>query len=164
VITVTPLRPDEMRTALAAFATGVAVVSCAVAGGWRGTTVNSLTSVSLDPPLLLVCLQRDGRAVDAVRRAGRFGVSILSAHQQAVAEAFARAGGEDRPGVRLDHGPGDVPLIGDAIAQLVCAVQQEVLAGDHVVLFGRIESVARHPGRPLCFYGRGYGGFDGDPG
>ncbi|RKS78743.1 flavin reductase (DIM6/NTAB) family NADH-FMN oxidoreductase RutF [Actinomadura pelletieri DSM 43383] len=143
--------PLTMRRAMGRFATGVAVVTTSVDGTPHGMTVNSLTSVSLDPPLLLVCLTTGARSTDAVVRAGRFAVSILSARQEQLALRFARRGEDHFAGLEVTHGRHEVPVIPDAFAHLECDVERHFTAGDHVVVIGQVRSICEREGEPLGF-------------
>jgi flavin reductase (DIM6/NTAB) family NADH-FMN oxidoreductase RutF len=93
--------PTTYRQVMGCFATGVAVVATAANGELCGLTVNSLTSVSLDPPLLLVCLNHDSRTLAAVRAVGRFSVSLLACGQKRLSNSFARRGGDHFAGYGL---------------------------------------------------------------
>ncbi len=146
-----------MRNAMGMFATGVAVVTTIAGGQPHGMTVNSLTSVSLDPALLLVCLTNDARSTAAVVGAGRMAVSILSSHQEAVAVRFAARGQDHFGRLPLEYGTHTVPVVPDALVHLECAVRQQVVAGDHLVVFGQVERVCRRPGAPLLFLSGRFG-------
>ncbi|WP_116204595.1 flavin reductase family protein [Amycolatopsis circi] len=145
--------PMTMRRTMGRFATGVAVVTTRAAGVPHGMTVNSLTSVSLDPPLLLVCLTTGARSTDAVLEAGRFAVNILSARQEQLALRFARRGEDHFAGLEVTEGRHRVPVIPDAFAHLECDVERHLVAGDHVVVFGHVRSVCERDGEPLAFHG-----------
>src|SRR5579875_1081443 len=118
----TGLPPEEFRHSMARFTTGVCVVSALDAeGGPQGMTLNSLTSVSLEPPTLLVCLARGGRTTKAVVDAERFAISVLSARQEPIARSFARHGEEHFSGLPLAFGCHDVPVVPAALVHLECA-------------------------------------------
>jgi flavin reductase (DIM6/NTAB) family NADH-FMN oxidoreductase RutF len=148
----------RLRTVLSGFATGVTVVT--VAGDHpHGMTANSFTSVSLDPPLVLVCVKHDARLHQALGAAGAFGVSVLAADQERIARYFSHA---DRPRglaqfAAVDWSPGGetgVPLISDALAWLECTLWQVYEGGDHSIFLGRLVSaVQRTATEPLLFYG-----------
>jgi flavin reductase (DIM6/NTAB) family NADH-FMN oxidoreductase RutF len=148
-----------LRRTMGRFATGVAVITTEYHGQRHGMTVNSLTSVSLDPPMLLVSFTRGSRTANAVSRAACFGVNVLSARQEAISNHFARRGEDHFAEVPLDHGPLGVPLISNAIAQLVCTVGREIDAGDHVIVLGDIVHARHRNGLPLCFFSGTYGDF-----
>jgi flavin reductase (DIM6/NTAB) family NADH-FMN oxidoreductase RutF len=153
---------SEFRTVMGRFVTGVTVVTVRDGQGPHGVTVNSFTSLSLEPPMILVCLRRTGRSAAALRRSEHFGVSILGAEQEPLGRFFART---DRPSGsdafdRVAHrtGIGGVPLIDGAAAQLECQVRQRIRAGDHLMYVGEVvglqvdgdvDSLAFHRGRFL---------------
>jgi flavin reductase (DIM6/NTAB) family NADH-FMN oxidoreductase RutF len=142
-----------MRQVMGRFATGVAIITTGADGVPHGMTVNSLTSVSLRPPLLLVCLTAGARSTDAVRQAGRFVVNILSARQEELARRFARPGADHFAGLRVTHGSHQVPVIPDALAHLECDTHQRVTAGDHLIVIGEVVAVCERDGAPLGFHG-----------
>lgn len=152
----TDLDPRQLRDAFGAFATGVTIVSGIDPGGSRvGLTANSFTSVSLDPPLLLVCPARGASALPALRASGRFAVNVLTLDQQDVAEAFTRRG-IDRFGVcglwSDWHG---LPILDGAMANFVCDVHAELDGGDHAILVGRIRALRTVPGTEPLLYLQG---------
>jgi flavin reductase (DIM6/NTAB) family NADH-FMN oxidoreductase RutF len=111
------------------FATGVAVITTTgLEGEQHGMTVNSLTSVSLAPHLLLVCFSLGSRTAAAISENGKFGVNILSERQLAISRRFATQGTDHFADVPTDDGPLDVPLISNAVAQVVCTVSHEIEA------------------------------------
>jgi flavin reductase (DIM6/NTAB) family NADH-FMN oxidoreductase RutF len=149
----TAIEPLTMRRTIGRFATGVAVVTTLDGREPHGMTVNSLTSVSLTPPLLLVCLTTGARTTDAVVNAGRFAVNILSARQEEIALRFARRGADHFQGLELTYGDHAVPVVPDALAHLECAVERHFDAGDHLVVIGQVDRVCDREGEPLAFRG-----------
>lgn len=143
--------PGTYRQVMGCFTTGVAVVATAANGELCGMTVNSLTSVSLDPPLLLFCLMHDSRTLAAVRAVGRFSVSLLGCGQKQLSNSFARRGGDHFAGAayRLEDG---LPMFPGCIATLMCSVHVVYESGDHDIVVGRVESCAENGGNPLVFY------------
>ncbi|NBE50141.1 flavin reductase family protein [Streptomyces boluensis] len=150
---VSAVDPMAMRRTMGRFATGVAVVTTSVDGTPHGMTVNSLTSVSLQPPLLLVCLTTGARTTEAVTSSGRFAVNILSARQEHLAMRFAKRGADHFQGLDVIHGRHQVPVIPDAFAHLECAVERHFTAGDHIVVIGEVLDVCERDGAPLGFLG-----------
>lgn len=157
---------DEFRRVMGHFATGVTVVTTFDNDLPKGVTVNALSSVSLEPPLVLVALDRTRRIVPALRAAGRFAVNILSEEQQPLSECFAGAAAvPDREafcGAAWHPGPTGLPLLDGAVATLECTISDVVSAGDHDLFIGRVESLAtadRHP-MPLLYYRRRYVRFE----
>ncbi|HMN97834.1 MAG TPA: flavin reductase [Miltoncostaeaceae bacterium] len=158
--------PALLRRTMGHFATGVTVVTARDrAGRTFGTTANSLTSVSLEPPLLLVCLTHGSETLAAIRDAGRFGVNVLRAGQRDLSERFARpADARTWFGVRT-HVSGGVPVLDDALAALECELHETVEAGDHHVVFGRVlaaDHIDDDPA-PLLYFRGGYAGLGDEP-
>ncbi len=118
-------------------------------------TVSAFSSVSLDPPLVLVCIARKASNHERIARAGRFGVSVLSAAQQALSNRFAGYGGEDAV-VSWEQEGRTTPTIRGAIAWMDCVVERAVEAGDHTVYFGRVEALGSSDGAPLTYWRGAY--------
>ena len=140
------------------WATGVAVVTSRDENGPRGATTNALTSLSLDPPLVLVALDRDSNTLRAVRASGHFCVNVLAAGQEEVARRFAtKASGEEKlAGVPHELAEG-MPVLDGVLAWLVCALEQELEGGDHAILVGRpLEADDDPDAQPLVFFGARY--------
>jgi flavin reductase (DIM6/NTAB) family NADH-FMN oxidoreductase RutF len=144
--------PRALREAFGAFATGVTVVTGIDSEGNRvGLTANSFTSVSLDPPLLLVCPARTASALPALQASWRFAVNVLALDQQSVAERFTMRGVDrfDDPGWSLWHG---LPVLADTCASFVCSVHAVLDGGDHAILVGRVEALrVSHEAEPLLY-------------
>lgn len=146
----TPLR---MRKALGRFASGVTIVTTAEsddATSVHGMTANAFTSVSLDPPLVLVSVSTRARMDAKIRATGRYGVSILAGDQEPLSLHFAGAS-EDPDLVRFTWRKG-VPLLDGALVHLSCSVADSHPAGDHTLHIGRVEELWYDDGRPLLFY------------
>lgn len=145
----------DFRTAVSQFATGITVVTAEDGDRVRGMTCNSFTSVSLDPPTILVSL-RPGDTHRAVHAAGSFGVSVLRAEHQAYSAYFAGAAHSGpRPALirrRL------VPTLRDSLAWFECAVESCVEVHDHTLFVGRVQACAARHGSPLIFYSSRYHG------
>jgi len=147
---------SEFRLALGQFATGVTVVTAERGPGQvHGMTANSLTSVSLDPLLILICVSHVAQLLPLVRRQKRFGVNILKDHQRAISEYFARteenAETEKRLGVRYRWTQTGIPLLEGALAHLACKVVASHAAGDHTIFVAEVESVEVYDGEPLLY-------------
>ncbi len=133
--------PRALRNAFGAFLTGVTVVTTRnAAGDPIGFTANSFTSVSLDPPLLLVCLAKTSRNFDAMTGSTGFAVNILSEAQKDVSNTFARPVEDRFAAVSWRDGPHGSPIFADVSAWFDCSTHQVVEAGDHVILIGRVEA------------------------
>lgn len=144
------------RDALGCFTTGVAVVTAVAEGAPPiGITVNSFTSVSLDPPLVLICLARSAQSFDAFTEAEHFAISILAEDQQDLSVRFSRRDLDDRwAGVATERWDSGAPILTGALAAFECAREAEFDGGDHVILVGRVLRLASQAGRPLL-YARG---------
>jgi flavin reductase (DIM6/NTAB) family NADH-FMN oxidoreductase RutF len=147
----------ELRRAFAQFATGITVVTArAPDGSPVGLTVNSFTSVSLDPPLALWCLGRASANHDAFRLAERHLINVLAADQLEVARRFASRGPERFAGQRFSVTDTGLPRLDGCVAWFECATRSRHDEGDHVILVGRIDSFEVAPGRPLIFHDSRY--------
>ena len=152
-----PTESAAFREALARFASGVTIVTAGGEVGPAGFTATGFTSVSLVPPLILVCVGKRASAHGSVVGAARFGVSILSEHQASIAEQFARSGVDRFENVPLRNSR--VPLIDGAVASLECRRYAHHDAGDHTLLLGEVLETWIGTGRPLLHYLRRFGGF-----
>ncbi|MGW0949210.1 flavin reductase family protein [Streptomyces sp. NPDC002623] len=147
--------PAELRRVYGCFPSGVAAI-CAVGddGVPDGMAVSSFTSVSLDPPLVSVCMQNTSTTWPRLRGAARLGVSVLAEGQDAVARSLAARGGDRFAGVEWSVTEGGAVLVGGAAAWLDCEVEGEYAAGDHTVVLLRVRSLSGDPERaPLVFHG-----------
>nr|WP_321444309.1 flavin reductase family protein [uncultured Cohaesibacter sp.] len=147
----------EFRQALGAFATGITVASTLDKDGRpHGLTVNSFNSVSLDPPLVLWSLNKQSHQLGIFAESGFYGISILADDQMEISNRFA-AMIEDRfEGVSWHKGQTGAPLLDGALATFDCKVEKIVEGGDHVILIGRVLTVAKRDGVPLLYYEGGY--------
>lgn len=147
----TPVPPEALKAATGAFPTGVAVVTTRVAGAPVGMTVSSFTSVSLDPPLVLVCLARTAAALPAFKVGTPMGINILAAHQEELAMAFVRPFDERFRGVPVQHGPNDVPLLEDAASWMSGHVARIYEGGDHLIVVCRLHAAHASGRTPLLY-------------
>ena len=148
--------PDRrsFRDALGKFATGVAFVTAAPGGEPAGLIVNSLASVSLEPPLVSFCPSRSSLTWARMRTARRFGVSLLGRQHQGFVASATPAGADRFAGLDWEPGPGGAPLLTNALACMECAIVAEHPAGDHWIVVGRVEELRIPPVEdPLVFYG-----------
>jgi flavin reductase (DIM6/NTAB) family NADH-FMN oxidoreductase RutF len=149
--------PKALRNAFGAFATGVTVVTTRQPDGTpRGFTANSFTSVSLDPPLLLVCLAKTAHSAEVFAQAPHFAVNILAEDQKAVSGLFASRTPDKFAQCAWTPGPADMPLIDGSLAQFTCANHHLVDAGDHLILIGRIDHFTTTEGQPLGYFRGNY--------
>jgi flavin reductase (DIM6/NTAB) family NADH-FMN oxidoreductase RutF len=149
----------SFREALSRFASGVVVVTAHTPAGPVGFTASAFASASLEPPLVLVCVGKRASTYAGIVEAPHFGVSVLHAKQEWVAEQFARRQGVERfAGVPL-RATASVPIVDGALAELVCSRHARYDAGDHTILVGRVLESRAGTGRPLVHYARTFGGF-----
>jgi flavin reductase (DIM6/NTAB) family NADH-FMN oxidoreductase RutF len=151
------LRSEEFRRACGRFATGVAVAGVADSeGAPHGLTVSSVASVSLDPPLILICIGHATTSIEFFRAARYFGLSMLAENQRDLSERFARKGHDRFDG--LDWLPGEtgVPLLKGALAHMECALYRREVAGDHDIFIGEAVGAHVQGGDPLVHYASRY--------
>ena len=153
-----PETARAFREALGCFGTGVTVVTTRTADGPMAMTVNSFTSVSLDPPLVLWCPARSSLRHDAFAKATHFSIHIMAEDQQDLALHFARTG-SDFASVDWTDTPEGVPALAGCLARFDCAAHACHEAGDHSVLIGQVTRATTRPGKGLMFKRGQYGGF-----
>ena len=152
-----PLSSDEFRRACSRFATGVTIASVLDSNGTpHGLTVSSFASVSLVPPLVLICLGHAVTMIEAFRAARYFGVSMLTENQRDIADRFARRGHDRFGNTRWHAGATGVPLLDDCLAEIECAVHHRFTAGDHDILVGEMVAARVSHGEPLIHYASRY--------
>lgn len=152
-----PVDDVSFRLALSQFATGVTVVLTRdAAGAPAGLTVSAFSSVSRDPPLVLICVDVRSDAHDPLAQSGIFGVSVLNETQEDVSRRFAWRGPEKFEGFVLEHGETGALLVPGAIAHLECRVVGAHRAGDHTVYVGEVRVIRVVSGRPLIYHCGGY--------
>jgi len=155
---------DGFKRALGQFASGVTIVTTQDRRGEPiGLTVSAFCSASLEPPLVLVCIDERSSAVSAIGESRRFGVSLLAEHQEDISERFARPGDGKFVGLELIRRPTGTALIPDSLAQLDCRLVAPHVAGDHTLFVGEVEYVHVNPGRPLLYHAAGYRRFGDGP-
>jgi len=154
-----PIDPALLRKAFSHYATGVAVIGARGADGAPvGMTVNSFSSVSLDPPLVSFCPARSSHAFPVYAAMRHFSVSILAAEDRTLSDRFARVREEHKwDGVSHRLGEGRVPVLESALAAFECEVAARFNAGDHVIVLGRVLRLAYDGDRaPLLFHASRY--------
>jgi flavin reductase (DIM6/NTAB) family NADH-FMN oxidoreductase RutF len=155
-----PITGAAFREALSQFASGVTIVAAHHPSGPVGFTATGFSSVSLSPPLVLVCVDKGASAHSGVVAADYFGVSILDDRQAWIALQFARSGIDRFDGVPLRISKADrAPLIDGALAHLECRKHTCLEAGDHTILFGEVLEGVVGVGRPLLHFARRFGSF-----
>ena len=154
-----PVTSHQFRHACGRFATGVTIASVLDSSGApHGLTVNSFSSVSLEPPLVLICLGHAVTMIEAFRAARYFGLSVLSDSQRDVSERFARKGHDRFNGTPWHSGETGVPLLDDSLAEIECGVYKRFTAGDHDILVGEMLAARISEGDPLIYYASQYRG------
>lgn len=152
--------PDDFKNALANWASGVSVVATRTDGLVYGMTVSSFTSLSFEPPLILVCLNKASRLGDMIETTGAFTVSILAAAHEHVSNHFATPGREPAETLHpIDHddAPSGLPIVAGAVAYVDCALHKSIDEGDHTIIIGRVTAAdASEELAPLLYCRRGY--------
>jgi len=151
------LDPLEFRKAMAGFATGVTIITLDVEGEVLGMTANAFSSVSLDPPLLLVCVDHSARTHAHLHAKKRFGVNILSENQRVISEYYAQPAhthehAEQEAGARFDRTEQGTPILRGALAYLECRLQSTQEAGDHTIFIAEVQDVVTREGQPLLYF------------
>jgi flavin reductase (DIM6/NTAB) family NADH-FMN oxidoreductase RutF len=147
----------DYRSALGQFATGVTIVTARAKDGHRiGLTVNSFTSVSLDPPLVLWCLSRQATDFAHFHAASRFAVNVLSVRQHHHSRQFATTLADKFTGVESEDASDGSPLLKGATAHFICRVAGRFEGGDHVIILGEVEEYHWNAGEPLVFHSGRY--------
>lgn len=143
----------DLRDALGSFATGVTIVTAIMPSGEpMGFTANSFTSVSLDPPLILVCIAKSAAGYAAYTSADAFCVNILSEDQHDLSGTFARRGADKFVGVSWRQNQTGSPIIDGGVGHFDCSMHQVVDAGDHAILIGRVVGFDANDKAPLCYH------------
>ncbi|MBU6282011.1 flavin reductase family protein [bacterium] len=149
---------SEFRRVLGHFATGVTVVTTLDAEGKpAGLTANAVSSVSLDPPLVLVCVDKKAETAACFAASGVFTVNILSEEQEGLSRRFAKSGPDKFSGVGFHAGGNGAPVLEGALARIECRIRQSVEAGDHVIHIGLAEAIGVEGELdPLLYFRGGY--------
>jgi flavin reductase len=152
-----PITAVAFRQALGQFATGVTVITAERAPGLvHGMTASSFASVSLDPLLILVCIDHRAHMLRLMETQKRFGVSILKDEQKKISSFFAKPEQDEKEeanlGIRFRWTPTGIPLLEGTLAQLGCRIAATHISGDHTIFIGEVESAEIHGGRPLLHF------------
>lgn len=151
------LDPDAFRAALGRFATGITVITALGADGSdHGMTVSAFSSLSLQPPLVLVCIGHDASMYEVLMEAQHFAVNVLSAGQEALARRFAETGAQRFAGIGYSRGDEGMAVLNDVLAHVECRRVATHEAGDHTIIVGETENAVVREGRPLLYYRGGY--------
>ena len=147
----------EFRQVMGRFATGVTIVTTHGADGTPyGLTASAVASISLDPPLVMISIDRKAESFPHFYASKVFAVNILSAEQEALSGAFAKSGGDKFAGVEYETNADGVPLLPGSLAQLECRIAASHEAGDHVIHLGEVERTSVADAEPLLYFSGGY--------
>jgi flavin reductase (DIM6/NTAB) family NADH-FMN oxidoreductase RutF/DNA-binding GntR family transcriptional regulator len=141
---------------------GVTLVTTRTDEGDFGMTASSVTSLSVDPPMMLACLNRSSSTCTAVSRSGAYVVNVLGQGHGHLASQFATQGADKFAGLRLTRGVGGAPVLADALARIECEVVEEVSAATHTIFLGRVVRAEAAEGSPLTYFRGGFGRFEFD--
>jgi flavin reductase (DIM6/NTAB) family NADH-FMN oxidoreductase RutF len=152
-----PVTPAQLRAALGAYPTGVTLVTAIGPDGPSGATANAVISLSLDPPMMLACLDRGSRTLTSVREQGRFGVNALAAGQEELARRFAGKNpvADKWDGVEWSESE-ELPRLPDALMWVACELRDLIDGGDHLILTGNVLAAESRDGQPLLFHRGAY--------
>lgn len=155
-----PVESAEFRRILGHWSTGVAIVCARAPDGHPcGLTANAFCSLSLDPPLVLVCVEKTADSHDCIRAAGAFAISVLASNDELTARRFAANDGNDKfEGVAYHTTPSGSPALDDALAWVDCTVHAVYPGGDHTIFVGAVVGGDAVEGEPLLYYRGGYRG------
>jgi flavin reductase (DIM6/NTAB) family NADH-FMN oxidoreductase RutF len=155
-----PIDTPRFRQVIGHFATGVTVITTAVDGWLHGMTANAITSVSLEPLLLLICVEKSANMHGQLAKTKRFAVNVLSEKQEDISRIFAATTEPEEgrlQGVAFTTGPNGAPLIDNCLAYISCEIAVEHHGGDHTIFIASVtEGEVASEGRPLLFYRGGY--------
>jgi flavin reductase (DIM6/NTAB) family NADH-FMN oxidoreductase RutF len=156
-MSLTTIEQHHFRRVCSKYATGITILTVLDSlGAPHGMTVNSFTSVSLSPPLILVCIDRQTPILSHFKPGTRFGVNVLHEEQKELSTWFARSGHDRFSGMEWRAGETGVPILPGMLATLECEVTQMVEAGDHVVVIGAALHATWREGQPLVYFNSSY--------
>ena len=160
----TVVEPADFRAAMSQFASGVTVVTTKDAAGVPvGFTASAFSSLSLDPPLVLVCLDKRAECYEVFAGADAMGISILAVGQIAIALRFASRGADKfGPGGLIDGDVRQMPLVAGATVQMECAIVERLPGGDHTILIGKVLRAKTFDAQPMVHYNRVFGRFSAE--
>ena len=152
-----PVDKAEFRRALGHFAAGVTVVTANFQGANSGITVTAFSSLSLEPPLVLICIDKKARMHDRLPSGGHFAVNMLADDQELVSREFASSKADPFQTIGYHEGATGAPLIRGAIAAVECKIVDRLEGGDHAIIIGQVEATHVREGKPLLYFRGGYG-------
>jgi len=153
-----PVSKDEFRTALSRFVSGITIVT--ILGEDKvpaGITVSAFASVSLEPPLVLVCIDKRASLHDSLREGRHFAVNILTEDQEHLSRRFASKEQDRFDGCGYREGANGAPILEGSLAYLECIVRHAYPGGDHTIVVGEVEATSVADHKPLAYYRGGYG-------
>ena len=151
------IEKNELRRVMGHFATGVTVITTRSGDGQPyGLTANAFSSVSLEPPLLLVCVDKKAESYPYFEQSKVFTVNILSDHQEAISRRFAVSGGAKFEGVAYHMGANGAPILEGSLAYMECTLYASYEGGDHTIYLGEVQQAETVEHKPLLFYRGGY--------
>lgn len=151
------LDPDAFRAIMGRFATGVTVVTAVDdEGNDHGMTVSAFASLSLEPPLVVICIDHAASMHDLLLTAPYFAVNILTTAQEPLARRFAETGAQKFTGIGFSRGERDLPVLSDVLAHVECRRVAHYDGGDHTIIVGETENAVVRDGRPLLYYRGGF--------
>ena len=151
-----PVATESFRQALSRFASGVTVVTVAAGDELHGMTASAFASVSLQPPRILVCLDKSSRTRALLAEVRDFAVSVLGANQEEISRAFANTGPKPFESSNHKRGENGAPLLDGALAWLECSVAEIIDGGDHDIVLGNVTACTSAEGNPLIYFDRRY--------
>lgn len=149
----------KFRSAMGAFATGVAIVTTRTDEGCHGMAVNSLTALSLDPCQLLFCVGHGSATGAVIKARGAFAVNLLAREQQHLAKQFCGNPNDRFAGVPMALSACGLPVLSGALAHLCCTIADVHRSGDHDIVIGNVHALTEASGDPLVFFRGAYGGY-----
>jgi|YelNatPaOPRAMG01_1025707.scaffolds.fasta_scaffold03101_8 flavin reductase (DIM6/NTAB) family NADH-FMN oxidoreductase RutF len=152
-----PIDKNELRRVMGHFATGVTIITTRASNGeLHGLTANAFSSVSLTPPLVLVCVDKKSESYPCFDESKVFTVNILGDDQEMLSRKFAVSGGDKFQGVAYRLGANGAPILEGALAYLECSIVEAYPGGDHTVYLGEVQEAETREGKPLLFFRGGY--------
>lgn len=151
-----PVGPEEYRQALRRFASGITVVTVVNGPELHGMTASSFAAVSLQPPLVLVSLEKGSRTRELILEVRSFAVNVLAENQEAVARGFSQSGHKPFEATKHHFGRTGAPLLDGALALLECRIERTIDAGDHDVVIAEVLATEARDGAPLVYFNRAY--------
>jgi flavin reductase (DIM6/NTAB) family NADH-FMN oxidoreductase RutF len=154
--TAMPIDDARFRQAMGHFASGVTVVTTAAGNDLYGMTVSSFSSLSLNPPLILICIDKGVPTHDILKDAGNFVVNILEERQEHLSRRFATTSTDKFKGLAWHSGKLGLPVLDNTLAAIECSLRDALDGGDHTIFIGEVVDAEIREGAPLLYYRRGY--------